>query len=69
MRENLYGVEVPDTIVQRLEDAADAKSEGRRICIELMEQMRDIAGVDGVHLMAVRGEEEIIALLEESGLR
>ena len=28
MRENLYGVEVPDTIVQRLEDAADAKSEG-----------------------------------------
>ena len=69
MRENLYGVEVPDAIIQRLANAADAKREGRRICIELMEQMRDIPGVGGVHLMAVRGEDEIIAVLEESGVR
>ena len=69
MRENLYGVDVPDSIVKRLDDAADPKAEGRRICIELMGQFRDIPGVAGVHLMAVRGEAEVIAVLEEAGLR
>ena len=69
MRENLYGVEVPDAIVRRLNDASDARSEGRRICIELMELLRDIPGVAGVHLMAVRDEQEIVAVLEESGVR
>ncbi len=69
MRDNLFGVDVPDTIVDRLEGASQPAAEGRRICVELMHQMREIPGVDGVHLMAVRDEHEIVRVLDESGLR
>src|ERR671922_296927 len=37
MREKLFGTLVPDAIVSRLEKAADAKREGRRICIEILQ--------------------------------
>jgi methylenetetrahydrofolate reductase (NADPH) len=52
IRQHLYGSVVPEALIERLEAAADQKLEGRRICIELMQQMQQIAGVAGVHLMA-----------------
>ena len=67
MREHLYGVDVPDTVIDRLGNAADPAAEGRRICVELMERFRDLDGVNGVHLMAVRDELEIVRVLEEAG--
>ena len=68
MRENLFGVKIPDTLIDRLEGAADPKAEGRRICVELMQQMREIDGIAGVHLMAPRRREEIPEIIEESGV-
>ena len=47
MRENLWGVSFPDSLVQRLEDSSDPKREGRRICIELIERMQNIDGIAG----------------------
>jgi len=52
MRENLWGVSIPDTVIQRLQDSDNPKQEGRRISIELIEAMQKIDGVAGVHLMA-----------------
>src|SRR6202166_3211338 len=52
IRQHLYGSIVPETLIERLEAAADQKLEGPRICIELMQQMQQIPGVAGVHLMA-----------------
>ena len=52
MRENLFGVAVPDAVIQRLQDSDDAKQEGRRVCIELIEAMQKIDGISGIHLMA-----------------
>jgi len=52
IRQHLYGSIIPDALIERLEAAADQRLEGRRICIELMQQMQQIAGVAGVHLMA-----------------
>ena len=52
IRQHLYGSIVPEALIERLEAASDQKLEGRRICIELMQQMQQIAGVAGVHLMA-----------------
>jgi methylenetetrahydrofolate reductase (NADPH) len=52
IRQHLYGSVVPEALIERLEGAADQRLEGRRICIELMQQMQQIAGVAGVHLMA-----------------
>ncbi|MEE2745668.1 MAG: methylenetetrahydrofolate reductase [Pseudomonadota bacterium] len=52
MRDNLWGVIMPDIVVERLAKAKDAKSEGIRICIEQVEELSDISGVAGVHLMS-----------------
>jgi methylenetetrahydrofolate reductase (NADPH) len=52
IRQHLYGSIIPDALIERLESAADQKLEGARICVELMQQMQQIPGVAGVHLMA-----------------
>jgi methylenetetrahydrofolate reductase (NADPH) len=70
MNENLFGVSVPDAVIDRLEKAADAKAEGRRICIELMQGLREVSGVAGVHIMAPNQSMESIArVIDEAGLR
>ena len=51
MNDNLFGVEVPDEIVKRLEQSKDAKDESKKICLELIESFKEIKGVNGVHLM------------------
>ncbi len=52
MDANLFGVSVPDHILARMENAKDQKTEGRKICAELVKGLRDISGVAGVHVMA-----------------
>ncbi|MEX2518762.1 MAG: methylenetetrahydrofolate reductase [Paracoccaceae bacterium] len=52
MRDNLWGVLIPDAIVARMEAAADQAAEGVAICVELVEALRRIPGVAGAHLMA-----------------
>ena len=59
MNENLFGVDVPDQIIKRLEGANDQKEESKKICIELIDNFRNIQGVKGVHLMGHRKEEVI----------
>ena len=66
MNDNLYGVEVPDEIVKRLEQAKDAKSESKKICLELIEAFKEIKGVNGVHLMGHKKEEVIAEIIKES---
>lgn len=68
MRESLFGVKIPDTLIDRLENAANPRAEGRRICIELMQQMCEIDGIAGVHLMAPRRREDIPGIIEDSGV-
>ena len=66
MNENLFGVDVPDQIIKRLEDAEDQKEESKKICIELIETYRNIKGVKGVHLMGHKKEEVISEIIKES---
>ena len=68
MRDNLWGVVMPDAIIDRLDKAVDAKREGIRICAELLEQLVEIPGVSGAHLMAPLHTDGIPAALEESGI-
>ena len=68
MRDNLFGVNVPDAIIERLEKSADPKREGVRICAELMRELAEVPGVAGVHLMAPVNPSDIPAAIAESGL-
>ncbi|HEY9530186.1 MAG TPA: methylenetetrahydrofolate reductase [Burkholderiales bacterium] len=68
MREKLFGTLIPDAIVERLEKAPDAKREGRRICVEVLQQLADSPGVAGAHVMAPMNFAEIPMTIEESGV-
>jgi 5,10-methylenetetrahydrofolate reductase len=57
MNANVPGVEVPDELISRMEAASDAKAEGITIAIELINAVRDIPGIRGVHLQAIESEE------------
>ena len=70
MDENLFGVSVPDHIIERLDAAEDQKAEGRKICVELMEAYQNIDGIAGVHIMApMQGGKAIAETIRMSGLR
>jgi len=65
MNENLFGVHVPDATIARLEGASDQAAEGRAICVELIEGLREMPGPAGAHLMApAQGTAAIAAVLE-----
>jgi methylenetetrahydrofolate reductase (NADPH) len=68
MREKLFGTTIPDSIIARLEKAADPKTEGRKICVELLRQLAETPGVAGAHVMAPMNFAEIPAAIEESGV-
>jgi methylenetetrahydrofolate reductase (NADPH) len=68
MREKLFGTTVPDSIIERLEKAADPRAEGRRVCVELLQQLAETPGVAGAHVMAPMNFAEIPAAIEESGV-
>ena len=68
MREKLFGTLIPEAIIDRLEKAADPKREGRRICVEVLQQLADTPGVAGAHVMAPMNFAEIPAAIEESGV-
>ena len=61
MNENLYGVTIPEETIVRLEQASDAKAEGRKLCAELIQQYREIPGLAGVHIMAPAQKSDAIA--------
>ena len=51
MRKNLWGVNISDEILHRLESSDDPQHTGEQICNELIENIMHLPCVDGVHLM------------------
>lgn len=68
MREKLFGTCIPDSIVERLEGAADPKAEGRRICIELLQELAETPGIGGAHIMAPQNYSAIPDVMAQSGV-
>jgi 5,10-methylenetetrahydrofolate reductase len=68
MRDKVWGVEVPEELIQRMEGAADEGEEGKRICVEIIQRLRETEGVSGCHVMAVAWEESVPEILERAGL-
>jgi 5,10-methylenetetrahydrofolate reductase len=68
MRDKVWGVEVPEELIQRMEGASDEGEEGKRICVEVIQRLRETEGVAGCHVMAVAWEESVPEILERAGL-
>lgn len=65
IRKHLFGSIIPDVLVTRLEQAGDPAAEGRRICVELVQEFGAIPGVAGVHVMAPGHDADVPAVLAE----
>jgi 5,10-methylenetetrahydrofolate reductase len=68
MRDNVSGVSVPDALVKRMEQSKNVKEEGVKIILEIIEQVRAIPGVHGIHIMAVGWEEIVPEIVSKAGL-
>jgi methylenetetrahydrofolate reductase (NADPH) len=81
LNDRVPGLEVPEPYIKRMEDAAEGidagdkaalrdawRAEGIRICIEQIEEIREIEGVAGVHVMAIEWEAAIETIVKGAGL-
>ncbi len=70
MSKNVSGVIVPDAILKRMKKAPKRKAaeEGIQICCEQIEELREIEGVHGIHLMAIEWENRVGEIVEKANL-
>lgn len=69
MHNEVPGVTIPERLMERLEAAGDGiQEEGVAIALELIEAVRKLEGVNGIHLMAVGWEEIVPRIVQEAGL-
>ena len=68
INQSVPGFRAPEEYVTRLKEAEDPAEEGIRLAVELIEQVRSIEGVAGIHLMAMMWEEAVATIVERAGL-
>ncbi len=68
MKNCVSGITIPDELIDRLQGAANKKEEGLKIAIETIQQLKEIEGVAGVHIMAIAWEEVVPEIVERAGL-
>ena len=68
MKNEVAGMSIPDELIKRMESAKDAKEEGIKICLEMIERIKNIEGVSGIHLMPIGWESITPIILERAGL-
>ena len=80
MHNSVSGVTVPDALIKRMGGAKEAagddkkqaklnqEEEGVKIAVELIEQIREIPGVKGVHVQAIEWERKVPEIFERAGL-
>lgn len=67
MANNVPGLSVPKELVDRMANSKEPKEEGVKICIEAIEQLKEVEGVHGIHVMAVAWEDIVPRIVEEVG--
>jgi methylenetetrahydrofolate reductase (NADPH) len=70
MASKVAGMDVPEALIQRMAGVPKDKQadEGIKIAVETIQQVREIKGVAGVHLMAIEWEQKVPEILEAAGL-
>jgi CO dehydrogenase/acetyl-CoA synthase delta subunit len=68
MKNSVPGMDVPDEVIDRLRGAKDKEDEGINICVDIINQVREIEGVAGVHVMAIEWESAVPEILSRAKL-
>jgi len=68
MKNSVPGLEVTDEIIARMKDAKDKEEEGINIAVDIIDQVKSIKGVSGVHLMAIEWESAVPEIVSRAKL-
>ncbi|HOD37654.1 MAG TPA: methylenetetrahydrofolate reductase [Candidatus Marinimicrobia bacterium] len=68
MREDVPGVKINDVYIRRMEKAADPQAEGIKIAVEIIQTVKNIKGIRGVHIMPFMWESIMPTVVKEAGL-
>ena len=70
MGKNVPGMDVPEELLQRMKDTPKEQQaeEGIKIAVETIQQLREIPGIAGVHIMAIEWEEKVGEIAQKAGL-
>jgi CO dehydrogenase/acetyl-CoA synthase delta subunit len=68
MKSSVPGLEVTDEIISRMKDAKDKEEEGINIAVDIINQVKAIKGVSGVHLMAIEWESAVPEIVSRAEL-
>jgi len=71
MKAEVAGMSIPDELISRMEAAGEKeekKEEGIKICLEMIEKVKNMEGVAGIHLMPIGWESITPVILERAGL-
>lgn len=67
MTQKVAGMDVPDSFAERMRKASSQEEEGLAIALELIDSVRKIEGISGIHIMAVGWESIVPTLVEKAG--
>ncbi len=70
MATKVSGITIPDEIIKRMEGVTKEQSavEGLKICQETIQELRELKGVHGIHIMAIEWEEKVPEIVQSAGL-
>ena len=70
MARSVPGMDVPESIIKRLQGAGKGKvaEEGIKFAVEQIEELREMEGIGGVHLMAIEWEHRVPEIAERAGV-
>lgn len=68
MKNEVAGMSIPDELIARMRDASDPQEEGIAICVELINAVRAVPGVRGVHIMPPLWESVVPEVVRRAGL-
>ena len=70
MASKVAGIMIPEQTIRRMEGAAKetAAAEGIKICLETIQELREIPGLSGIHIMAIEWEEKVAEIVKGAGL-
>ncbi|HEX21574.1 MAG TPA: methylenetetrahydrofolate reductase [Actinobacteria bacterium] len=68
MKNYVPGLDVPDALIERISKASDPKDEGINIAVEIINQLRELEGVAGIHIMAIEWEEAVPVITKRADL-
>jgi methylenetetrahydrofolate reductase (NADPH) len=67
MTQKVAGMQVPDELIERMRKASSYQEEGVEIALELIDKIKRIEGVSGIHIMAVGWESIVPTIVERAG--